>query len=100
MTANKSVTATFTLNDAPVTYTLSIVVSGQGHVALNPLGGSYAAGSVVTLTAVPSATWYFDSWSGDASGTTNPVTVTMTANKSVTATFGTFRVFLPLILKN
>ena len=39
------------------------------------------------LTAVPAGGYVFSGWSGDASGTTNPLTVTMNANKSITATF-------------
>jgi len=41
----------------------------------------------VTVTAVPAAGWQFDGWSGDLSGTANPTTITMNANKSVTANF-------------
>ena len=39
------------------------------------------------LTAVPASGYVFSGWGGDASGTTNPLTVTMNANKSITATF-------------
>ena len=31
--------------------------------------------------------WRFDEWSGDASGSTNPVSVTMSAPRSVTAEY-------------
>ena len=47
--------------------------------------GGYTAGTVVQLTAVPNTGYVFSSWSGDASGTSNPVSVTMDGNKSVTA---------------
>ena len=43
--------------------------------------------SSVTITAAPSNGFEFTGWSGDASGTDNPLTVTMTGNKSITATF-------------
>jgi len=39
----------------------------------------------VKLTAVPNAGYAFSNWGGDASGSTNPVSITMTGNKSVTA---------------
>ena len=39
------------------------------------------------LTATPASGYVFTGWSGSATGTTNPLTVTMDANKSVTATF-------------
>ena len=66
-------------------YTLTTNVSGSGSV--NPSSGTYASGSAVTLTATPSSGWTFSNWSGDASGSSNPVTITMNSNKSVTAVF-------------
>jgi uncharacterized protein YkwD len=68
-------------------YTLSIQVTGHGTVAMNPTGGSYAAGTAVTLTATPDSGWQLSGWSGDLTGSTNPATITMAANKTVTATF-------------
>jgi uncharacterized repeat protein (TIGR02543 family) len=41
----------------------------------------------VQLTPIPNAGYQFASWSGDATGTTNPVSVTMDANKNITANF-------------
>ena len=41
----------------------------------------------MTLTASADTGWTFDSWSGDATGSTNPITLTIDANKVVTATF-------------
>ncbi|MGD2093234.1 MAG: C1 family peptidase [Candidatus Aminicenantes bacterium] len=86
MDANKSVTATF--SQLPVQqYTLTVNTVGQGSVTLDPPGGTYDEGTVVTLTAVPDSGWNFDNWSGDLTGSTNPDTVTMDANKTVTANF-------------
>jgi len=48
---------------------------------------SYAAGSTVTFTARPAAGWEFVGWGGSATGTTNPMSLTMNENKSVLATF-------------
>jgi uncharacterized repeat protein (TIGR02543 family) len=79
---NKSVTANFT----PV-YTLGVSTKGKGSVTLNPPGGAYVAGTVVTLTAVPGKGFKFTGWSGALSGTTNPTTLLMNGNKSVTANF-------------
>ena len=39
------------------------------------------------LTAVPDAGWDFQNWTGDASGSQNPVQVTVGATTSVTAVF-------------
>jgi hypothetical protein len=68
-------------------FTLAVATVGSGTVTLNPTGGSYSAGTVVTLTAQGSGGWVFNAWSGDLIGSANPATVTMDANKSVTATF-------------
>ena len=79
---NKSVTASFT----PV-HTLTVSTKGKGSVALQPPGGAYLAGTVVTLTAVPGSGFRFLGWSGALSGLANPTTIQMDGNKSVTATF-------------
>src|SRR6185436_10506937 len=83
MDANKSITATFAIN----TYTLSIAVAGSGTVGRAPDQPTYDHGAQVTLTANAAAGSHFVGWSGAASGATNPLTVTMDANKSITATF-------------
>jgi uncharacterized repeat protein (TIGR02543 family) len=69
----------------PVRYTLTTNTSGNGSVS--PSGGTYNAGTNVTLTATPDANWVFSGWSGDASGTSNPTTIVMDADKNVTAAF-------------
>ena len=72
-----------------VEYTLTTVTdgTGSGTVDLSPPGGSYTSGTVVTVTANPAAGSSFTSWSGDLSGSTNPASITMDGNRSVTATF-------------
>jgi uncharacterized repeat protein (TIGR01451 family) len=86
MDSNKVVTATFS-SEPPVTYTLDVNIVGSGSVTLDPVGGVYLDGTVVTLTAAADAGWEFSAWSGDLSGNTNPITITMDADKVVTATF-------------
>lgn len=86
MNSNKSVTAVFVQVPANQ-YTLSVSVVGSGQVSLNPVGGSYASGTVVTLTATPGSGMIFSSWSDDLTGSANPTTITMNANKSVVGTF-------------
>jgi len=49
--------------------------------------GTFNSGASVQLTAVPDSGYVFTGWSGDASGNANPATVTMSGNKTVTATF-------------
>ncbi len=71
----------------PVQYTLTTNTVGNGSITLNPPGGVYDEGTVVTLTAAPDPGWQFDNWSGDLSGTANPATITMNSDKTVTANF-------------
>jgi pectate lyase len=86
MNSNKSVTANF---GTVATYTLTINKTGIGEVTSSPAstGGSYAAGTVVTLTATPLLGNTFTNWTGDASGSSLTTTVTMSANKTVTGNF-------------
>ena len=75
--------------EAPPEYTLTTTVdpANSGSVELNPAGPTYPAGTTVTLTANPAAGYTFDQWSEDLSGSTNPATITMDANKNITAHF-------------
>jgi hypothetical protein len=69
-------------------FTLTTSVTGEGTITADPKSASYAPNASVKLTATPkNSSWKFDSWSGGATGTTNPVTITMNANKTVTAKF-------------
>jgi uncharacterized repeat protein (TIGR02543 family) len=89
MNDNKTVTATFAQTPATLyTLTVNVSPSSGGTVALSPSGGSYSAGTQVTLTATANANYTFGSWSGvdSSSGTTAYVTMG-SANRSVTATF-------------
>ena len=62
-------------------------VDGEGSIELNPPGGTYALGTVVTLEAKPAEGYKFQNWSGDLIGNENPATITMNTNKTVTAVF-------------
>ena len=83
MNGNKSVTANFV---SVPTYTLTTSAT-NGSITLNPPGGVYTTGTVVTVTANPNTGYAFGNWSGDLSGSVNPTTITMNGNKSVTANF-------------
>ena len=87
MDADKVVSATFS-DPAAMTYSLTVTPVGSGTVQLDPPGGGpYPEGTTVQLTAVADAGWQFVDWSGEVSGTANPVSVLMDGNKAVTATF-------------
>ena len=91
MTGNKSVTATFTLNN----YTLTVSKTGTGSGTITGTGIScgpdctetYPYNTPVTITAIPDATSDFTGWTGCDSTNSNTCTVTMTGNRSVSASF-------------
>jgi uncharacterized repeat protein (TIGR02543 family) len=82
LNGNRSLVANFAIN----TFTLN-VTSNNGSVTKNPNQVTYNSGSSVQLTATPNTGYVFTSWSGDATGSTNPLTVSMNANKNITANF-------------
>jgi len=72
---------------AKKTYTFSTNTVGQGSVSKNPDKSTYTHGEIVQLTAIPSTSWSFSSWSGDQTGSVNPASITMNSNKTITANF-------------
>jgi len=68
-------------------YNLTTITSPLGGGSINPGSGVYDEGASITLTATPAAGYRFVRWSGDASGNVTPTTITMNADKTVTATF-------------
>ncbi len=63
--------------------------AGGGEVGVTPPreSGGYQPGSEVTLEARAANGYRFASWSGDASGMDNPVTIVVDSPKAVTAVF-------------
>lgn len=49
--------------------------------------GRYTRGQQATLTASPRSGWKFSGWKGDASGSQNPLTLTLNGDKKVEALF-------------
>jgi hypothetical protein len=68
-------------------YRLNVEPSPGGSVTLDPPGGAYARGAVVTVTATPGPGFVFAGWGGDLAGSPNPGTLVLDADKSVTAVF-------------
>jgi hypothetical protein len=70
-------------------YILQTSVIGNGTVTANPTNsfGFYTSNTVVALTATAGLHWAFDHWTGDATGTSNPVNVTMNGPRNVQAVF-------------
>ncbi len=68
--------------------TTSVVpIGSENGVSLVPPGGQYAVGAEVVVTAVATTGYEFSGWSGDATGITNPVTITMDSDKRMIAGF-------------
>jgi len=63
------------------------VTAINGTVIRNPNQSSYSMGTIVQLTAIPNPGYNFTSWSEDASGSINPVTIIMNRDVAVTANF-------------
>jgi len=75
------------LGPPPSQYILEVTTVDQGSVSLTPSGGTYNEGTEVELTATADPGWEFSGWSGHLTGSANPATLTMDADKSVTAIF-------------
>jgi hypothetical protein len=92
-TKGADVQGTLTIDAPPVPpgeqhYTLTVNVVGNGTVTLSPQSATFLSGTIVTLTAVPeNDNFTLSAWSGDVTGTQNPINITMDGNKTVTATF-------------
>ncbi len=81
---------TFTVTQQGVLqYTLTINKSGTagGTVTSSPQGSVFNSGTAVTLTAIPDSNASFAGWSGACTGNSSTCSLTMTANRSVTAAF-------------
>jgi hypothetical protein len=79
---NKNITGVFTAT--PCTLTVNVV--GQGTVT-PASGSSYTCGTQVTVTATAANGYTFGQYSGALTGSTNPQTLTLNTNSTVTATF-------------
>lgn len=66
--------------------TLAVETSVKGHGVVSG-GGGYKQGDEAVLRATPDSGYAFSCWTGDATGTDNPITLRVDESKSVTATF-------------
>ncbi|HEV8479668.1 MAG TPA: Calx-beta domain-containing protein [Candidatus Eisenbacteria bacterium] len=83
VTQSHTIDASFAIDQQ----TLAVTVVGHGSVTKAPNQPTYDYGSNVDLTATPDPGYTFAGWSGDASGNASPLSVTMDADKNITATF-------------
>jgi hypothetical protein len=82
MDSDKSIQASFIRK-----YDLTISVEGGGTTLPSPGTHRYRSGETVNVQAIADDTYEFTGWSGDVSGTTNPVTITMDSDRSIKASF-------------
>ena len=66
---------------------LTVNTTGMGSVVKEPDQATYDYGSTVQLSANAGSGYVFSGWSGGASGSASPATVTMNGAMNVTATF-------------
>ncbi len=97
MDTDKNITALFSKVQVTLTTTAN---NGTITVDKTPVNGTYDINTEVTLTAVPDEGYQFDGWSGDATGTTNPLTITTDSNKNITALFSKIQTTLTTIATN
>ena len=82
---NTFVTANL-LCEAPK-YDLTITATEGGTTDPVPDTYIYYSGKEVQIEAIAEDDYRFSGWTGDASGTSNPITITIDSNKSITASF-------------
>jgi hypothetical protein len=68
-------------------FQLLTTVGTGGHILLDPKKKTFEPNSIVKLTAEPDDGFVFESWSGDATGSANPLALTMDKMKRITANF-------------
>lgn len=88
-----------TANFEQTEYHVTTTIIGQGLVETTP-DGPYIHGTVVTLTAIPDPYWSFDKWTGNISGTDNPLIHTITDDIGITAMFKQYEVHLPVVVRH
>ena len=99
MNADKNVTAHFKIKEPeekeppvepepePVYYTLTVKAEPSYAGSVTPSEGKFKEGTVVNLIATPQPGYAVKVWSGDVSGISNSVVVTMNEDKEITVNF-------------
>jgi hypothetical protein len=95
MNVSKNIGVSFS-SGSTYTLTTSGLPTGKGDVMRNPDLQMYPSGATVTLTPICAEGVSFSHWGGDATGSANPLVITMNANKSITANFADACVPLPI----
>ena len=64
-----------------------LAAGAEAHGSVNIASGWWAAGASVQITAAADPYYHFEGWTGDVSGSANPLSVPMDGAKSVSARF-------------
>jgi len=86
MDSDKSPAANFKAITA-LTHNLTISINGQGIIDPGEGTHEYPSGTQVAISVSSISGWSFDHWSGDATGTSPTIVITMDSDKGVTAYF-------------
>jgi uncharacterized repeat protein (TIGR02543 family) len=79
------VTTTFDISGSTLaTYLVTVSETVGGSVAG---GGSHESGTTITLTPTADSGYAFSGWGGDAAGSSNPLTLTVDGNLTISAGF-------------
>ncbi len=70
-----------------VKFTLNLQAGANGSTNPAPGNYTYTPGATVSISATPGEYSIFSGWTGDASGTASPLTVTMNGNRTIGANF-------------
>jgi uncharacterized repeat protein (TIGR02543 family) len=71
-------------------FALAVISDGFGDVAVSPRGNRFPNRQRVTLSAAAAPFQTFLGWSGDATGTQNPLTITVNRSQTITANFSRY----------
>ena len=73
--------------DDPIEFRLTTNCVPEKTGAVSPESGMFTEGAEIQLKATANPEYIFKNWEGDALGYENPMTITMTKNKAITAVF-------------
>ena len=73
--------------DTYTKYDVAINFNPSYGGSVSPNGGKYDEGRSVTFTVTPSQNYVFTNWSGSESSTSNPLTIVVDSNKTLTINF-------------
>lgn len=68
-------------------YQVATDIVGLGNVVINPEGGEYEEGTIITIEAIADDGHHFTEWTGDVNSNENPLTITVNSNMLVVANF-------------